>query len=181
MLNNTISFIHAADLHLDSPFQGLTYLPESLFEKVRQSTFQALDKLIQTAINKKVDFILLVGDLFDNEKQSLKAQVHLRKAFEQLEQHGIVVYLSYGNHDFVNGNKHRITYPKNVHIFPNEIVTSYVYKKNGIELASIYGFSYENQAVVENKVNDYNIENNEIPFHIATLHGSVFGNKNHDP
>src|SRR5690625_6351761 len=122
MLNNTISFIHAADLHLDSPFQGLTFLPESLFEKVRQSTFNAFNRLIQTAINKKVDFILLVGDLFDNEKQSLKAQVYLRKAFEKLDQHGIDVYLSYGNHDYMNGNKHRITYPKNVHIFPNDTV-----------------------------------------------------------
>jgi len=181
MLNNTISFIHAADLHLDSPFQGLTYLPESLFEKVRQSTFHAFDHLIQTAINKKVDFILLVGDLFDNEKQSLKAQVHLRKAFQQLERHGISIYLSYGNHDFLNGNKHRISYPKNVHIFPNEKVTSFIYEKNGVKLASIYGFSYENQAVMENKVKLYQVEEKEIPFHVATLHGSVFGNKHHDP
>src|SRR5690625_2569817 len=181
MLNNTISFIHAADLHLDSPFQGLTYLPESLFEKVRQSTFHAFDHLIQTAINKKVDFVLLVGDLFDNEQQSLKAQVHLRKAFELLEQHRIIVYLSYGNHDYLNGNQHRITYPKNVHIFPNETVSSFVFEKNGIKLASVYGFSYENRAVMDNKVENYKIENNEIPFHIATLHGTVFGNQHHDP
>src|SRR5690625_446737 len=133
-LKDKISFIHAADLHLDSPFKGLTRLPDVVFETIRQSTFHAFDRLIQTAINKNVDFVLLVGDLFDNERQGSKAQVHLRKSFERLEQYGINVYLSYGNHDYVNGNKHRISYPKNVHIFPNEMVSSFIYKKNGTAL-----------------------------------------------
>lgn len=180
-LDSNISFIHAADLHLDSPFKGLTRLPESIFEHVRLSTFHAFDRLIQTAINKKVDFVLLVGDLFDNEQQSLKAQVHLRNAFERLEQHNIAVYLSYGNHDYINGNKYKISYPNNVHIFPNEMVSSFIFEKNGSKLASIYGFSYENRAVTENKVEKYTIENNEIPYHIAMLHGSIFGNQQHDP
>src|SRR5690625_3427526 len=96
---NKISFIHAADLHLDSPFKGLTDLPEEIFTKVKESTFEALENLVQTAIDRKVDFILLVGDLFDHERQSLKAQVRLRRAFEDLMEHEINVYLSYGNHD----------------------------------------------------------------------------------
>src|SRR5690625_6803697 len=93
-MKDSISFIHAADLHLDSPFKGLTDIPETVFQDVRESTFTALNQLVQTAIMKQVDFILLVGDLFDNDKQSLKAQVQLRKAFQTLQQHDIDVYLS---------------------------------------------------------------------------------------
>ncbi len=176
-----ISFIHAADIHLDSPFQGLTNLPGTIFETIRLSTFHAFDHLITFAIQKEVDFILLVGDLFDNEKQSLKAQIYLKKAFEQLKNHDIHVYLSYGNHDYMSGNPYQISFPNNVHIFPGETVTSFSYQKEGREIASIYGFSYENRAITKNKTKEFQIKNKKIPFHIAMLHGSVSGNKLHDP
>src|SRR5699024_2874381 len=118
-MTESISFIHAADLHLDSPFKGLSHLPEKVFDEVRQSTFQSFHHLIEIAVSKQVDFIVLVGDLFDHERQSLKAQIRLRNAFQELEKHQIQVYLSYGNHDYLNGNQHAVAFPENVHIFPN--------------------------------------------------------------
>ncbi|MFD2130137.1 exonuclease SbcCD subunit D [Pseudogracilibacillus auburnensis] len=180
-MSNSVSFIHAADLHLDSPFQGLTDIPNTMFSEVRNSTFTALNNLVKTAINKQVDFVLLVGDLFNNERQSLKAQVQLRTAFEQLGKHNIPVYMSYGNHDYINGNIHPMIYPENVHIFPNETISFFTFEKENQKIASIYGFSYENRAVTENKSIEYDVIDKTIPFHIATLHGSIFGNKDHDP
>src|SRR5690625_3545256 len=179
-MSKEISFIHAADLHLDSPFKGLAHMPASIFEQVRESTFAALDRLINMAIETQVDFLLIVGDLFDNEKQSLKAQIRLRRAFEELKRHHINVYLSYGNHDYTNGNSHPVTYPDNVFIFQNEQVNYFTYKKNEQALANIYGFSYENRAVNENKAPSYRILDNQIPYHIATLHGSLHSNTDHD-
>lgn len=175
-----ISFIHAADLHLDTPFQGLAHTPRNIFVDIQESTFNALKNLVQVAIEKQVDFVLLVGDLFDHEKQSLKAQIRLRKAFEELRNHNIFVYLSYGNHDFINGNIHPVIYPDNVFIFPDENVRQFTYKRDGEELATIHGFSYENQAVTEKKVNEYIIDDHHIPFHIATLHGSIQSNREHE-
>src|SRR5690625_4544423 len=93
-----VSFIHAADLHIDSPFKGLTHMPAEIREDVRASTFTALDQLVRTAIAKEVDFVLLVGDIFDHAIHSLKAQVSVRKACEQLHEHNIDVYMSFGNH-----------------------------------------------------------------------------------
>lgn len=180
-MERNIRFIHAADLHLDSPFKGLTNLPGHLFQEIKDSTFQALTHLVEAAIEYEVDFVLITGDLFDNEKQSLKAQIHLRKAFERLQKHRISVFISYGNHDFINGNVHQVTYPDNVHIFPDEQVRSFVYEKNGEPLARVYGFSYVNRAVTENKSKEYEVENRDIPFHIAMLHGSVQGDEEHDP
>src|SRR5690625_7660876 len=150
-LSKQISFIHAADLHLDSPFQGLSHIPEHLFKEVRESTFVALDRLVRLAIQEQVDFILIVGDLFDNERQSLKAQIRLRKAFQELEKHHINVYLSYGNHDHINGNIHAFTYSDNVFIFPSEKVSQFIHEKNGIPLLEINGFSYEKSTVLEYK------------------------------
>src|SRR5690625_1055480 len=136
IMTDSITFIHAADLHLDSPFKGLRKLPAAIFNDVKQSTFSALDQLVHHAILKQVDFILLVGDLFDNEKQSLKAQIHLRTAFERLQEHNIDVFLSYGNHDYILGNPHRVRYPENVHIFQEETVTHFRSEEHTSELQS---------------------------------------------
>ena len=179
-MSKEISFLHAADLHLDSPFKGLAHMPASIFEQVRESTFAALDRLINMAIETQVDFLLIVGDLFDNEKQSLKAQIRLRTAFEELERHHINVYLSYGNHDYTKGNRHPVTYPDNVFIFPDEKVRHFIHSKDGQKIAEIHGFSYENRAVLTNKTAEYQVVDKTIPYHIAMLHGSVQGNTEHD-
>lgn len=175
-----ISFIHAADLHLDSPFLGLSHVPDIILNDIQDSTFNALERLIKVAIQKEVDFILLVGDLFDNEKQSLRAQIRLREAFKQLEAHHIQVYLSYGNHDCVSGNIHPVTFPDNVHIFQEETVSSFTYRRNDQALATIYGFSYEGRAVLDNKAKEFKVIDSHTPFHIATLHGSIKSNTDHD-
>ncbi|GGB51510.1 DNA repair exonuclease [Virgibacillus dakarensis] len=175
-----ISFLHAADLHLDSPFKGLARVPEAIFKEIQESTFIALNRLANTAIDKQVDFVLLVGDLFDNEKQSLKAQIRLRDVFKKLKHHHINVYLSYGNHDYRNGNKYPIEYPENVFIFPDETIRHFTYEKNGQKQAAIYGFSYENRAVHENKAKQFTINDDTVPFHIAMLHGSLRSNTEHD-
>ncbi|WP_156288791.1 metallophosphoesterase family protein [Oceanobacillus salinisoli] len=179
-MKKEISFMHAADLHLDSPFKGLSYTPEHIFRDIKESTFNSLDNLVKAAIQKRVDFVLITGDLFDNEKQSLKAQVRLRRAFEELKRHQIHVYLSYGNHDYINGNIHPVTYPDNVFIFPDENISDFIFKKAGKAIAKIYGFSYENRAVLEEKAKDYKVKDRQIPFHIAMLHGSIRSNTEHD-
>lgn len=181
-MEKRISFIHVADLHLDSPFKGMRNIPQSLYEQLRQSTFRSFEKIVQVAIQKQVDFLLLVGDLFEHEKQSLRAQVFLRECFEKLNEHQkIQVYLSYGNHDYVSGNKLRLSYPENVHVFPNENIQSFLYEKNNESLAKIYGFSYENKVVSDNKASQYEVVDSSVPFHIGMLHGSLHGLEGHDP
>ncbi len=180
MKQKKVRFIHAADLHLDTPFLGLADVPDDLFEEIRQSTFKSFDRLIKEAINHKVDFILLVGDLFDNEKQSLKAQVHLKKGFLKLAQHDIKVYLSYGNHDFVSGNTYPIDFPENVYQFTSEEVKAFPYYKNTCHLADIYGFSYINQSLTQRKINEYKIESKDV-INIGMLHGALDGERAHSP
>lgn len=180
MQEGKLRFIHAADLHLDSPFTGLSDVPTDLFEEIRQSTFNSFDKLIKRAIEEEVDFILLVGDLFDNEKQSLKAQVHLKNAFLKLAKHQIMVFLSYGNHDYLSGNTYPIEYPENVKQFKSEEVTRIPYFKNNRHIADIHGFSYLNQSLTEGKISEYKIENKNI-FNIGMLHGALEGERAHSP
>ncbi|MFC7062649.1 metallophosphoesterase family protein [Halobacillus seohaensis] len=168
----SLRFIHSADLHLDSPFKGKSYLPDELKEQLRASTFEAYERLINQAIHHQVDFVLIVGDLFNEEMRSLKAQVKLREGFQRLEHYGIQVYVSYGNHDYIRGVHYPISYPSNVHIFKDEEVRSLPFYRDDRLIANIYGFSYEQRSVTENKAQLYN-KQGEADYHIAMLHGSL--------
>lgn len=176
---NKITFIHAADLHLDSPFSGLKDVPDAIFNDIKNSTFRAFDALIETAIAREVDFVLLAGDIFDQETPSLKAQIHLRNAFEQLNSFGILVYVSYGNHDFSQYKNNQLTYPENVYIFHTNEADSFVYHKRGRAMAEITGFSYETRSVKREMIQAYPTKSPSIPFHIGMLHGSLYGNEEH--
>ncbi|MBA2174576.1 DNA repair exonuclease [Halobacillus locisalis] len=178
-MQESIRFIHSADLHLDSLFKTKKNLPSELLDQLRSSTFEAFDRLIEEAINWSVDFVLIVGDLYDEELRSLQAQVHLRHGFAKLEEEGIDVFLSYGNHDYINGAKYPIEFPPNVHIFKSGDIESFVFYKNGEAAARIYGFSYEDKRVTERKVEQYE-KMSGAPLHIAMLHGSLESNTDHD-
>ncbi|MFC4403170.1 metallophosphoesterase family protein [Gracilibacillus xinjiangensis] len=171
-MEQQLSFIHCADLHLDSPFKGLRHLPNTILDQVRESTFHAFNQLIELAIDKQVDFVLIVGDLFDQEDQSMKAYMTVLQGFRRLKEHGIHVFLSFGNHDFIKSQTFPRNYPANVSVFEQEQVEAFDYIKKGQPLAKIYGFSYYNRAIEKNMVPQYK-KQGDVPFHIASLHGSL--------
>ncbi|MGM7719321.1 metallophosphoesterase family protein [Metabacillus sp. Hm71] len=179
-MRKSIRFIHAADLHIDSPFVGLKHLPSQLFEKMKESTFLAFSKLISIAIKEQVDFVLLSGDLYDAEERSLKAQLRVKKEFERLAQAGIKVYVIHGNHDHLGGKWLDLNWPGNVHVFSSKQVEMEIFSKGGTPHAYIYGYSYPSRSVIENMTTHYQKKDNHSVFHIGMLHGSIEGNKEHD-
>lgn len=110
-----IKFLHCADLHLDSPFKGLSSLPEGLFQRLSESTFLSFKRLIDLAMTEKVDFVVIAGDLYDSGNRSLKAQSFLKNCFVKLESYNINVYISHGNHDPLDGQWVNLDWPSNVH------------------------------------------------------------------
>lgn len=172
-----VRFIHAADLHLDSPFRGLKDIPDALYQQAKECTFVALQKLTKHAIDNEVDFILLAGDLFDGENRSFKAQFQLKKALELLDYHNISCYIIHGNHDHLNGNWISINWPKNVFFFKDE-VDFYQYKKNEMTV-HIYGYSYPEKSVKQSIVSNYR-KIGSADFHIGLLHGTANGQEGHD-
>lgn len=174
-------FIHAADLHLDSPFRGLTKAPEQVRAALGDSTFAALRQLTQAAIHEQVDFIVIAGDLFDEADRSLRAQLMLAREWEKLHEHGIAVYVIHGNHDPLSGKRAALQLPPNVHVFgADQMEYRPAYRKSGELAAFVYGRSYGTRIMTENIAAAYRIEP-EAPFHIALLHGNVDGDASHDP
>lgn len=110
-------FLHAADLHLDSRFAGLSHLPQAIRSYLRESTFAALGRLVGVAIEQRVDFVVISGDVYDVSDASLQGQLRFREALEELGQHGIQVFLIHGNHDPLDGPRLAAAPPDHVTVF----------------------------------------------------------------
>ncbi|MGE7843182.1 metallophosphoesterase family protein [Lysinibacillus sp. NPDC093712] len=174
---SAIRFFHMADLHLDSPFKGLFGLPEKNLKKIRASTFEAFDKIIQKTIEERPDFLLIVGDLYDGENRSLQAQRRFQAAMETLFEHNIPVIISYGNHDHLHGSWTRFALPSNVYELPAD--TSVVQLKIRGQQVNIYGFSYGERHVKESMIDRYPVAQDQHAIHIGMLHGSEASDSTH--
>ncbi|TYU57616.1 metallophosphoesterase family protein [Listeria monocytogenes] len=174
-----IQFLHMADLHLDSPFIGLSTLPQPLFSAIQESTFQSLERITTVAIKEAVDFVLIAGDIYDSEDQSVRAQARFAKEMKRLEAANIPVFMIHGNHDFIEKHKEKLALPSNVHVFSEQVEVMSYKTATGVSV-NIYGFSYNERHIRSSRVGEYKIQG-DADFHIALLHGSeVSSSEEHD-
>lgn len=165
-----MKFIHTADLHLDSPFSGLTEVSSQLWERIYQSTFLAFERIVNAAIYNQVDFVVIVGDIYDRDHHSAKAEDFFIRQCQRLEEANIPVYLSYGNHDYqiIDDNKYL---PENVHVFSNSGETKRLKLPDGKTVA-ITGFSYGQRWLADSQMDLYPHKGQE-DWHIGMLHGAL--------
>lgn len=119
---NSLRYIHAADLHLDTPFLGLTRSDagEALQAQLRDATFTALQRLFDLCEQLRPDFLVLAGDIYNQEEHSVKAQLALRDGCLRLQACGIPVFWAHGNHDPLDSRLKTVDWPGNVTIFGPE-------------------------------------------------------------
>ena len=139
-----VRFIHAADLHLDAAFSGISReAPSDLAMCLQQSTFVALTRLVELCEREHPDFLLLAGDIYNVEDQSLRAQLAVRDACVRLDKLGIPVLMVHGNHDPLSSQVHTLHWPDCVTIFGEEVGSVPVGQgKDGVPLAMVYGVSH---------------------------------------
>jgi DNA repair protein SbcD/Mre11 len=173
-----IKFIHAADLHLDSPMVGLKHLPANIHARLLESTFIALKRITKAAIEHQVDFVILAGDIFDGEDRSLRAQSRFRAEMNKLADKQISVFVIHGNHDHLNGSWIALDMPENVYFFGSSVEKKEWRTRTG-EKVHLYGFSYPQRHIYEKKVDEYK-KMEQADFHIGILHGNEGGRADHD-
>jgi DNA repair protein SbcD/Mre11 len=175
-----LKFIHAADLHLGSPFKGLSGISPKLGDRLRKASFDAYDRLIKTAISEKVDFVLIAGDSFDSGSGDLRAQYRFVSGMQQLRDAEIPVYLITGNHDPLDKWSDSLKLPDNVFRFSGEKPETYTFTKKGEPAALIIGMSYAQQEVKENLTTRYPDGDRNL-LSIALLHGNFGSESGHQP
>jgi DNA repair exonuclease SbcCD nuclease subunit len=177
------SFIHTADLHLDSPFKGISEINEKISLELTEASFKTFNKIIDLCIEKEVDFLLIAGDIYDGVDKSLRAQLRFRDGLKRLSEAGIKAYIVHGNHDPLDGWSANLDWPKNVHIFNGKSVEKVSVEKDGEEIAQIYGISFHNREIKTNLSNKFPkiSQSKKSLFTIGMLHCNVGTNTGHEP
>ena len=174
-----LRFVHAADLHLDSPFSGLRAVaPPNVAEALHNATFEAYKNIIDLCIDEQVDALLVAGDIFDSADRSLRAQRAFVSGLERLHTEGIRSFICHGNHDPLDGWEAQLNYPASCHRFGRSFKCVPFFEQ-GPDSAVVYGISYPVREVRENLI--YQLGKVDPgPFSIGLLHANVGGNPNHD-
>jgi len=171
------SFLHCADLHIGAPFQGLADLPSELAERLREAPARALDRIVATAIERRVSAVIMSGDVFDAADRNLRAQIQLRDRLGKLHDAGIPTLIAAGNHDPLGAAVTSIAYPPSVHFFATDVEV--VPLVHGDEVvAQVYGISYGAPEVTEN-LSERFPQKPDAPFSIGVLHTNVGDRADH--
>jgi len=173
------SFVHAADLHLDSPFRGVTAKSPIIAELLRSATFEAYSSLIDLCIENRVQFLLVSGDVYDGADRSLRAQLRFRDGLQRLADNNIRAYIVHGNHDPYKGHSKSIDWPPGVHVFNYRGVESVSVEIGETPVALISGISHENRNVGSNLAKKFRSVDTDL-FQIGMLHCNVGGDTGHE-
>jgi DNA repair exonuclease SbcCD nuclease subunit len=168
-----IRFIHTADLHLDTPFKGLSRWNSDLSKKLKDATFKSFKTIIDLCVEKKVDFLIISGDIFDSENKSLAAQLRFVSELRSLSGKRIPTYFICGNHDPLKSWLDTIDLPENVIRFDSSGAQFHTFKKEDTVIADIHGISFNEKAIIRNLAADFKLAPVPAPISIAVLHGTV--------
>ena len=173
-----LRFVHAADLHLDSPFRGIrTAAPENVARALYSATFDSYRNIVDLCISERVDALLVAGDIYDGADRSLRAQQAFIDGLRSLDSAGIRSFVCHGNHDPLDGWEARLLYPASCHQFGDEFEAVPVFP-DAPERGLVYGISYPTRDVYHNLVARLG-QVDSASFTIGLLHANVGGNPDH--
>lgn len=168
-------FIHAADIHLDSPLTGLSAYEDAAVQRLRTATREAFTRLVNVAIDEAVDFMVIAGDLYDGNWKDHNTGLYFVAQMGRLNRAGIPVYMLYGNHDAESQMTRKLMLPDNVHVFGTGKAATFTHDE--LKLA-VHGRSFKVAATTENLAASYPPP---VPgmFNIGVLHTALEGNAAH--
>lgn len=171
------TFLHAADIHLDSPLRGLEGYADAPIDQIRQATRRAFDNLIDLAIEEQVAFVLLSGDLYDGDWKDYNTGLFFIDRISRLRKDNIRVFLASGNHDAVSQITKSLRLPDNAHLFSTKQPETVILEELGV---AVHGQGYDKRALTENIARNYH---QALPHYlnIGLLHTSLTGRQGHEP
>ncbi|SAK72509.1 metallophosphoesterase [Caballeronia fortuita] len=168
-------FIHAADIHLDSPLHGLSAYADAPAEMLRNATREAFSKLVSVAIDEQIDFMVIAGDLYDGTWRDHNTGIFFCREMGRLRRAGIPVYVLFGNHDAESEMTSQLQLPDNVHTFSTRKAQTFLIDDLKVAL---HGHSFKEKAVTTNLVAAYPPAVAGY-FNIGVLHTALEGGSMH--
>ena len=171
------TFLHAADIHLDSPQRGLERYEGAPVAECRGATRRALENLVELALTEKVAFVVIVGDLYDGDWPDYNTGLFFGKQMARLRDGGIRVVMIRGNHDAANKMTKDLRLVDNVTVLSTHEAQTVLLEDHGV---AIHGRSFPTREVKENLARSYPARRSGY-FNLGLLHTCVDGREGHEP
>ena len=174
-----VRFIHAADIHLDSPMSKLNLYEGAPLDEIRGASRRAFSNLIDAAIDHDVDFVVIAGDLYDGNWRDHNTGLFFCHQVQRLRKAEIPLYFIAGNHDAENKMTNALPLPANPDGSAMQLSSQEV---ESIELHDLgvvlHGRGFRNQAETDNLALGYPTARTEM-LNIGMLHTSLQGASGH--
>ena len=171
-----LKFLHAADIHLDSPLRGLERYDGAPVEEIRGATRRAFENLVDLALAEEVAFLLLAGDLYDGDWKDYNTGLFFAAQMQRLEAAGVPVFVIAGNHDAASQISRVLRPPGNVRVFSTRRPETV--RLDELEVA-LHGQGFATAAVSADLAASYPAAVPHL-FNIGLLHTSLDGRPDHD-
>lgn len=169
-------FIHAADIHLDSPLRGLERYEGAPVDSVRQASRRAMENMVDLAVREQVAFVIIAGDLFDGDWKDYNTGLYFVRQMSRLAESGITVFLLKGNHDAANKLTKSLPLPDNVKVFGHKSPQTFRLDEFNV---SVHGQSFATGDVKDDLSANYPA-GDAGRVNIGVLHTCASGRDGHD-
>lgn len=172
-MSEPFKYIHAADLHLDTPYSGVAQLPAQIRSLLVDAPYVAAERIFDAALAEQVDFVILAGDVANLDNCGPRTFAFLLEQFQRLAEKNIAVYWAGGEADQLDRWPHAVKLPHNVQTFNSPLVEEIVHLKSSNQrpAATIYGAGFERRP---RRISEFRTEPNQ-PFSIGIVHGEIDG------
>jgi predicted phosphodiesterase len=170
-----LRFLHAADVHLDSPLVGLDRYESAPVEAMRGATRRAFEALVRLAVDEEVAFVLLAGDLFDGDWRDYRTGLYFVEQMGRLREAGIPVLVVAGNHDAASQLTRRLRPPDNVRLLSTRGPETVVLEAHGV---AVHGQGFAGRTASDDLAAAFPVGDPAL-FNVGLLHTSLDGREGH--
>ncbi len=173
------TFLHAADIHLDSPLKGLERYEGRRLTKFAAPCAGRSENLVDLALERQVDFLLIAGDVYDGDWPDHNTGLFFVNQMNRLREAEIPVVLIRGNHDAESKITKSLRLPDNVQrLDTKRAQTAEAQKLHALGVA-VHGRSFAKAAETDNLAIGYPSASRGM-FNIGLLHTCLAGAEGHE-
>lgn len=164
-----VRFLHTSDWQLEIPLGGVDEIPQELREPFLDAPFQAAERVIEHAIDQKVDFVLATGDLLPLDSACPYSLEFLLRQWDRLAEHEIGFYWLGGQLDDLDLWPAALTLPAHVRIFSMGELQAWEHRRDGRIIARLVGRSDRKGTW---RASDY-VGDDDATMRVAAVYGEV--------
>jgi len=178
-MSGSLRFVHAADLHLDTPFQGVSAVAPDVAGALSEASLQAWDAVVDLTIAREAALLVIAGDIYDGAERGVRAQVRFLEGLRRLSTAGVRTFIVHGNHDPLDGWSAIREFPPGVTVFGSRAVETVSMTVDG-QPVHVHGVSYRTREVRDNLALGFRRAPG-VGLNIGVLHTNATGQADHAP